>query len=92
MSLVNQKGHELPIKEAFERYIKKVKLTDSFWRVPLISLQLDMPGVKYEYFDFHAECSKMRWHRISLLIEKLQADLIRNGFVSESDDRGKKRS
>ncbi|KAL5495670.1 SAC1 [Sanghuangporus weigelae] len=71
VSLVNQKGHELPIKEAFERYIKK----------------LDIPKVRYEHFDFHSECSKMRWDRISLLIEKIQADLLRNGYFYEDAGR-----
>ncbi|KAL5535134.1 SAC1 [Sanghuangporus sanghuang] len=71
VSLVNQKGHELPIKEAFERYMKK----------------LDVPKVRYEHFDFHSECSKMRWDRISLLIEKIQADLLRNGYFYEDAGR-----
>ena len=28
-------------------------------------------GVYYEAFDFHAECSKMRWDRLSILMDRL---------------------
>ena len=59
VNLVNQKGHEKPVKDAYERHVA----------------QLDLPDVKYEYFDFHMECKKMRWDRISLLIDILKDDL-----------------
>ncbi|EKM83477.1 hypothetical protein AGABI1DRAFT_110130 [Agaricus bisporus var. burnettii JB137-S8] len=64
VNLVNQKGHEKPVKDAYERYIAK----------------LSMPGVRYEYFDFHNECRKMRWDRISVLVEKMKDDLERHGY------------
>ena len=38
-----------------------------------------MPKAKYEYFDFHSECKNMRWDRISVLIAKLEDDLLRRG-------------
>jgi hypothetical protein len=37
--------------------------------------------VKYEYFDFHTECKHMRWDRISVLVDKIQQDLIHQGSV-----------
>lgn len=55
VNLVNQAGHELPVKSAFESAIAK----------------LDDPEVIYIYFDFHHECKGMRWHRVQLLIDKL---------------------
>ncbi|KAJ3555857.1 hypothetical protein NP233_g12105 [Leucocoprinus birnbaumii] len=64
VNLVNQKGHEKPVKEAYERFIA----------------QLNLPNVHYEYFDFHNECSKMRWDRISLLIDRIKEDLERHGY------------
>ncbi|KAF9056681.1 inositol/phosphatidylinositol phosphatase [Panaeolus papilionaceus] len=64
VNLVNQKGHEKPVKEAYERYVA----------------ELDLPGVKYQYFDFHQECKKMRWDRISILIDQLREDLDKNGY------------
>ncbi|KAL0950766.1 hypothetical protein HGRIS_007534 [Hohenbuehelia grisea] len=65
VNLVNHKGHEKPVKDAFERYVAEVAL----------------PQVKYQYFDFHTECKHMRWDRISLLIEKLEPDLLRHGYL-----------
>ncbi|KAJ3490502.1 hypothetical protein NLI96_g1404 [Meripilus lineatus] len=64
VSLVNQKGHEKPVKEAYERYVS----------------ELDLPNVRYEYFDFHHECRNLQWDRISVLIEKVEPDLIRYGY------------
>ncbi|RDB28469.1 Uncharacterized protein C19F5.03 [Hypsizygus marmoreus] len=64
VSLVNQKGHEQPVKDAYERYIAEINL----------------PNVRYEYFDFHNECRKMRWDRISVLIDILKDDLERQGY------------
>ncbi|PPQ62780.1 hypothetical protein CVT24_000474 [Panaeolus cyanescens] len=73
VNLVNQKGHEKPVKEAYERY-------------------LDLPGVKYQYFDFHQECKKMRWDRISLLVDQLREDLDKNGYFQiDGEDTAPKR-
>lgn len=55
VNLVNQKGYELPVKQGYENLVK----------------QLDNPNLTYVYFDFHHECSKMRWHRVQLLIDQL---------------------
>lgn len=65
MNLVNQTGHEKPIKLAFEDVVKR----------------LNMPRVKYVYFDFHAECSKMRWGRISLLLDRLKDDMLKQQYL-----------
>ena len=81
VNLVNHKGHEKPVKEAFEKYIAQVctvmqPIVDgSVHHLP----QVKLPRTRYEYFDFHSECSKMRWHRISVLIEKLEEELLQNG-------------
>jgi hypothetical protein len=64
VNLINHKGHEKPIKEEYERYMR----------------QLDLPDVRYQYFDFHSECSRMRWDRISLLIEDMESDLTTQGY------------
>lgn len=64
MNLVNQTGHEKPIKVAFEELVPKLR----------------MDKIKYIYFDFHAECSKMRWDRISLLLDRLKDDLIKQQY------------
>ena len=69
VNLVNQKGHEKPIKVAFEELIRR----------------LEMESVKYVYFDFHHECSKMRWDRISLLVDLLKDDLVKQQYNSFED-------
>lgn len=28
-------------------------------------------SIQYFYFDFHKECSKMRWHRLSILLDRI---------------------
>lgn len=83
VNLVNQKGYELPVKEAYEGAVD--------------SLPSNLAShVKYIYFDFHHECRKMRWDRISLLLERLiqlgytsdnyfQFDLKSNTIVSTQD-------
>lgn len=32
---------------------------------------LGSPHLRYESFDFHAECRKMQWHRLNILIDRL---------------------
>jgi hypothetical protein len=61
VNLVNHKGHELPVKEAFERAMVSARESD-----PIIA-----QNAHYLYFDFHTECSKMRFDRVSLLLDRL---------------------
>lgn len=56
VNLVNQSGHELPVKEAYESTVHA----------------LNDPKLHYIYFDFHHECRKMRWFRVKLLIDHLK--------------------
>lgn len=55
VNLVNQSGYEKPVKLAYESAVNA--LNDS--------------NIKYTYFDFHHECSKMRWDRVKLLLDYL---------------------
>lgn len=55
VNLVNQSGYEKPIKLAYENAISA----------------LGDENIKYTYFDFHHECSKMRWDRVKLLLNHL---------------------
>ncbi|CCM01619.1 uncharacterized protein FIBRA_03680 [Fibroporia radiculosa] len=64
VNLVNQKGHEQPVKEAYERSVS----------------QLNLSKVKYEYFDFHNECKNMQWDRIDVLLSRLDEDLNSYGY------------
>ncbi|ORZ18050.1 SacI homology domain-domain-containing protein [Absidia repens] len=60
VNLVNTKGYELPMAQAYANVVK----------------QLNDPRLYYTHFDFHKECSKMRWHRIQLLVEELKDRLV----------------
>lgn len=63
VNLVNQKGHELPVKEAYENAVAV----------------LDNPRIHYIYFDFHHECRNMKWHRVKILIDQLRQMGMSNG-------------
>lgn len=56
VNLVNQSGYEKPIKLGYEEAVTA----------------LNDPQIKYTYFDFHHECSKMRWDRVKLLLHHLE--------------------
>lgn len=56
VNLVNQKGYEKPVKDSYENVV--TNLNDN--------------RLSYVYFDFHHECSKMRWHRVNILIDHLK--------------------
>ncbi|KAF0266963.1 hypothetical protein FOG51_02246 [Hanseniaspora uvarum] len=63
INLVNHKGYELPVKEGYEQLYEKIK------ELPKNTFSAD---IKYIYFDFHKECSKMRWDNVNNLLKALQ--------------------
>jgi hypothetical protein len=63
VNLINKKGYELPMGQAYARVVE----------------QLNDPRLYYTHFDFHSECSKMRWHRIQLLVDQLKDRLVEQG-------------
>ncbi|KAF9120801.1 hypothetical protein BGW39_011094 [Mortierella sp. 14UC] len=63
INLVNKKGYEAPMGAAFSKQIDI----------------LSDPQIKYHHFDFHHECSKMKWHRVSLLLDHFHSDLVAQG-------------
>lgn len=78
VNLVDQKGAEGNMEIAFQNAINN----------------MSSPSIRYEYFDFHAECRKMRWDRLSILIDRLSHDqdemgfflLLRDGSLSSLQD------
>ena len=38
--------------------------------------------VFYEWFDFHKECAKMKWHNIKILIDAIQEKIDAFGYFS----------
>ncbi|KAJ1960643.1 Phosphoinositide phosphatase sac1 [Dipsacomyces acuminosporus] len=55
VNLVNKKKYEKPMGDAFAT----------------LSQEFKSPLYHYTHFDFHKECSKMRWDRISILVDEL---------------------
>ncbi|CDR45950.1 CYFA0S20e02190g1_1 [Cyberlindnera fabianii] len=55
VNLVNQKGYELPVKNAYENIVSAI----------------NNPKLHYVYFDYHHECRNLKWHRVKILIEHL---------------------
>nr|A1L244.1 RecName: Full=Phosphatidylinositol-3-phosphatase SAC1-B; AltName: Full=Phosphatidylinositol-4-phosphate phosphatase; AltName: Full=Suppressor of actin mutations 1-like protein B [Danio rerio]AAI29345.1 Zgc:158642 [Danio rerio]AAI65691.1 Zgc:158642 protein [Danio rerio] len=53
LNLVNQKGSEKPLEQAFAKMVGS----------------LGNGMIKYIAFDFHKECSRMRWHRLQILVD-----------------------
>lgn len=86
VSMVNQKGHEQPIKQAYEKYVNDVSILSSLGYhlispfFPLCYGQIDLPYVRYEYFDFHHECRHMQWHKINSMIERIEDELNKYGY------------
>ncbi|KNE56672.1 hypothetical protein AMAG_02456 [Allomyces macrogynus ATCC 38327] len=59
VNLINKKGYELPLGEEFQRQVNL----------------FNHPNLKYIHFDFHEECKKMRYDRISLLVDQIRPDM-----------------
>ncbi|KAF8324844.1 inositol/phosphatidylinositol phosphatase [Cantharellus anzutake] len=69
LNLVKQKGHEKPVKEAYERVVSDSKL----------------PDVRYEYYDFATETKGMKFEKIKSLIDRLRDQLEEIGYCRVSD-------
>lgn len=74
IDLVDQNGAEGRLEKAFKDVLNILAYS----------------SVRYEPFDFHAECRKMRWDRLSILIDRVALDqdemnfflLLRDGTLS----------
>ncbi|KAM3955932.1 phosphatidylinositol-3-phosphatase SAC1 [Aphomia sociella] len=64
VNLIDQRGAE----EALERG----------YRAAVAAAAL--PGVRYEPFDFHAECRAMRYHRLNVLIDRIAHEQTEFGY------------
>lgn len=64
IDLVDNKGGEGNLKKAYEDTTSIIK----------------NPSIRYEPFDFHAECRHMRWDRLSILIDRVACDQDEMGF------------
>jgi hypothetical protein len=58
INLINQHGMEGNLEKAFSET----------WKLS------NDPSIKYEFFDFHKQCGKDKWDRLSILINRLAND------------------
>ncbi|KAI9888007.1 MAG: hypothetical protein M1823_000128 [Watsoniomyces obsoletus] len=83
VNLVNHKGREERVKEAYEQMVRTLvsspaedrqsdAITDEkFHSVEPRKSSQEFGRLHYVYFDFHNETKGLRWHRAQLLLEKL---------------------
>ncbi|KAI8900644.1 SacI homology domain-containing protein [Globomyces pollinis-pini] len=64
INLINKSGYEGPLGDEFAKQ----------------AIQMNDPQLRYIHFDFHHECRKMQWHRISILIDEIKDDLVNQGY------------
>ncbi|XP_064641068.1 phosphatidylinositol-3-phosphatase SAC1-like [Lineus longissimus] len=70
VNLVNHTGSENLLEKAFAQIVTNAQ----------------NKNIRYESFDFHHECSKMRWDRLSILVDRLAEDQKRFGFFMMKKD------
>ncbi|KAI8927060.1 SacI homology domain-containing protein [Entophlyctis helioformis] len=66
VNLINKHGYEGPLGIEFAQQIE----------------ELNDKRVRYIHFDFHEECRKMRWDRISLLLDSVEMELATQGYCA----------
>lgn len=71
LSLINHTGHEGGLEKEFTTMVR----------------QLNNTLVRYESFDFHHECRKMRWDRLSILMDRVAKEQEDYGYFLISPDR-----
>ncbi|KAI1262813.1 putative SAC1 protein [Xylariaceae sp. FL1019] len=97
VNLVNQKGREKPVKEAYEKMVEMLissksesisadRLTDEKFHViePQATKQ-EFDRLHYIYFDYHHETKGMRMDRAMLLVERLHDALIAQQYFRGVD-------
>lgn len=97
VNLVNQKGREQPVKEAYEKIVKILqtdpdveKEADRRTSEKAKVIEADHPGgwydhLHYVYFDFHNETKGLKWHRAQLLLDHLKDGLVAGGYFHGID-------
>ena len=102
VNLVNQKGREKPVKDAYEQLVRQLQSTqaeggttrapDSVKIIEAPAIRQQFDRIHYVYFDFHNETRGFRWHRTQLLIDELHEALVRgqyfHGIYNTSDRTG----
>ncbi|GAA6094323.1 phosphatidylinositol-3-phosphatase SAC1-B, partial [Tachysurus ichikawai] len=64
LNLINQKGSEKPLELAFAKMVES----------------LGNGMIRYVAFDFHKECSRMRWNRLQILVDTVAEQQAEFGY------------
>ena len=100
VNLVNQKGREIRIKEAYEEMVRilvtlpaeekheSARSSEKFHIVEPTKRRMMLDKLHYIYFDFHNETKDLKWHRAELLLEKLRPGLEKGGYFRGVDMPG----
>ncbi|KAL5114494.1 Phosphoinositide phosphatase sac1 [Pleosporales sp. CAS-2024a] len=100
VNLVNQKGREQRVKEAYEEMVEYLHsspvtstegdhITDEKFHVMEPShAQTSFDRIHYVYFDFHSETKGLQWHRAKLLMDQLAPHVDKHGYFRGVDMPG----
>ncbi|GES62490.1 phosphoinositide phosphatase [Aspergillus terreus] len=98
VNLVNQKGREARVKDAYEQLIRIIvspsaETTErdqvSSEKMHVLEpghRQKDLDRLHYIYFDFHNETKGLKWHRAELLLDRLIGGLNAGGYFRGVED------
>ena len=87
VNLVNQKGREERVKEAYEQMVRILvsapnerahsdyATDEKIHIVEATQQKLPYDHLHYVYFDFHNETKGLRWHRAQILLDQLRENL-----------------
>jgi hypothetical protein len=97
VNLVNQRGREVRVKDAYEQMVKILQSSpqeeqefgrrskDSFNIIDSKDTRNWYDHLHYVYFDFHNETKGMKWHRAQLLLDQLKDGLTAGGYFHGID-------
>jgi hypothetical protein len=100
INLVNQKGREQRVKEAYEQMVNYLvtspvenvegdKITEEkFTVIEPGQAQTSYDRLHYIYFDFHNETKGLRWDRAQLLMDQLEQPVLKHGYFRGVDMPG----
>ncbi|KAL8810770.1 MAG: hypothetical protein Q9200_002311 [Gallowayella weberi] len=100
VNLVNQKGREVKVKQAYEQMVRmlisnphETARPDHVTNEKIHVLEPTQRNHEYDrlhyvYFDFHNETKGLKWHRAQLLLDQLKEGLIQGQYFRGLDMPG----
>ena len=95
INLVNQKGREKGVKEAYEQLVRSLqsstgadpeklgfdnKSPETVHVIESPTVRQEFDRLHYVYFDFHNETKGLKWHRAQLLLDQLHEPLMKQQY------------